>query len=429
MHRWTVHTLSLLILLAGLFSLAPAGDNDKAQRPPRTGLEDADLASFDEIMESFVIENKVPGAALAVAKDGRLVYARGFGYADPDAKTPVAPRALFRIASISKPITAAAILRLVEMGKLRLDDPVFALLKIEALPGIEPDPRLKQITVRQLLEHTGGFDRGKSFDPMFRPIKIAKAVNAPPPADPEHIICYMMGQQLDFSPGTRYAYSNYGYCVLGRVIEKVTGKSYETFVRDAILEPLHMSNTRLGKTLEHAKGEVRYVDLKGRTAAAVVGPERGKQVPLPYGTWYLEAMDAHGGWLSSAPDLVRFGSSFDDPAKCPILKADNIRTMFARPAGRPGHDKAGKPLDSYYGCGWQVRVVDGKGITTWHNGALDGTATMLFRRWDGLCWAALFNARENPSGEYLGGLIAARVNEAADRVKHWPAKDLFKNGG
>jgi CubicO group peptidase (beta-lactamase class C family) len=430
MTRWTVRAMSLWLLLLGLLAAAPAGDKKKAARPPRTGLDDPDLACFDEMMERFMEDNEVPGAALAVAKDGRLVYARGFGYADPDAKAPVAPRALFRIASISKPITAAAILRLVELGKLKLEDAAFELLKIAPPDGVEPDPRLKQVTIRALLQHTGGFDRAKSFDPMFRPIVIAKSLNAEPPAGPRAVIRYMLGQKLDFDPGSRYAYSNFGYCVLGRVIEDVSGKGYEAFVRDEILNPLQMRETRLGKTLEPAEDEVKYVDPKGRTAPAVVGPQRGKPVPLPYGTWYLEAMDAHGGWLSSGPDLVRFASALDRPEQCPILKADSIRALFARPAGLAGHDKNGKTRDLYYGCGWQVRIVDSKSgaMHMSHNGALDGTAAMLVRRSDGTCWAVLFNARVNRRGQYLVGLIDPLVHEAADRVKHWPAKDLFKKG-
>ncbi len=159
----------------------------------------------------------------------------------------------------------------------------------------------------------------------------------------------------------------------------------------------------------------------------MVGPQLGKPVPPPYGAWYLEAMDAHGGWLSSAPDLVRFAAAFDRPERCPILKADSIRTMFARPAGLAGARKNGEPRDVYYGCGWNVRVVDAQGaIHTWHNGALDGTATILVRRSDGLCWAVLFNARANPRGQYLAKLIDPLVHDAADQVKRWPAKDLFK---
>ena len=150
-----------------------------------------------------------------------------------------------------------------------------------------------------------------------------------------------------------------------------------------------------------------------------MGPRLGKPVPWPYGGWCLESMDSHGGWIASAEDLVRFAAAFDDPDHCKILGAKSIETMFARPPGAAGEDKDGKPAASYYGCGWAVQPVgDGK-ANTWHNGSLDGTSTLLVRRWDGLTWAVLFNSRQAKGGE-PAGLIDPLVHEAADAVKHWP---------
>jgi N-acyl-D-amino-acid deacylase len=270
-----------------------------------------------------------------------------------------------------------------------------------------------------LLQHTGGFDRAKSFDPMFRPVIIAKDLGVPPPAGPEHVIRYMLGQPLDFDPGSRYAYSNYGYCVLGRIIECVSGQSYESFVRNEVLKPLGATATKLGKTLERAAGEVKYRDAKPRQGTAILGPDFGKLVPMPYGAWQLEAMDAHGGWISTATDLVRFASAFDRPEQCPLLKPASIDAMFARPHGRAGYDDAGKPLSNYYALGWNVRP-QGAGRTTTHMGSLDGTATVLVRRHDCVDWAVLFNGRSNAKGEYVGKLIEPLMNEAATKVKRWP---------
>jgi N-acyl-D-amino-acid deacylase len=291
---------------------------------------------------------------------------------------------------------------------------------------------LKQITIRHLLQHTAGWDRAVSFDPMFRPVAIAKERTVQPPAGPKDVIQYMLKRKLDFNPGERYAYSNFGYCILGRVIEKVTGQPYDKAVQKHVFDPIGVKDTQLGRTLTTAKNEVKYV-AKGRKANAIIGPNFGKPVPLPYGAWHLEAMDAHGGWISTASDLVRFGAAFNEPAKCKILKADSIKTMFARPQGLAGHDKDGGKMDVFYGCGWLVRTLTpstkGRGeerINTWHNGALDGTATILVRRHDGLTWAVLFNARANPKGEYLGGLIDPLVHQAADKVKAWPKRDWFK---
>ncbi len=266
---------------------------------PITGAADPDLAPFDDLMLKFMADNQVPGAALAVAKDGKLVYARGFGHADQQLGLPVQPGLRFRVASISKPITAAMVLRLIELGLLKMDDPVFEFLKI-TLPA-DADPRLKKITIKHLLQHTGGFDRDKLFDPMFRPILIAKVQGVKPPAGPTDIIHYMTKQKLDFDPGERYAYSNFGYCILGRVIERATGQSYEAAVQKHVFDPIGVKNTQLGHTLTAAKNESHYFDAKNRTAKAIMGPDFGKPVPLPYGTWHLETMDAHGGWISSAP--------------------------------------------------------------------------------------------------------------------------------
>src|SRR5262249_38653171 len=157
-------------------------------------------------------------------------------------------------------------------------------------------------------------------------------------AKAEHIIRYMMGKPLDFGPGKDYAYSNFGYCLLGRVVEQVSGQSYENYVRGAILNPLGMKHTRLGKSLlsERAPGEVKYYDRE-HFGPAVVGPNLGKKVPTPYGAFYIEAMDAHGGWISSAPDLLRFACSYDKTPPHRLLKPADVALTFARPKGPSGY--------------------------------------------------------------------------------------------
>jgi N-acyl-D-amino-acid deacylase len=388
-----------------------------------TGPTNSDLEPFDRLMTSFMAQHKVPGGALAVTRSGRLVYARGFGYANLEAKQPVQPTSLFRIASLSKPITAVAVLQLAEQGKLKLDDKVFDILRftphLEA--GGSVDPRLRGITLLHLLQHTGGWDSAKSFDPMFRSVEIAKSLGVAPPATQEHIIRYMMGKPLQFDPGERYAYSNFGYCLLGRVIEAVTGKPYDEYVRAAVLAPLGITDMRIGTTLPsgRAPSEVKYYDHKGRTGPAVVGGKIGDPVPCPYGAWYLEGFDSHGGWIASAADMVRFAAAFDDPQHCCLLRPATIQTMFARPKGLAGHEPDGRPKDSYYACGWSVRPVGDK-ANHWHAGRVDGTATLLVRRHDGLDWAVLFNTDSSPDGTFLVDLIDPLVHRAADAVKKWP---------
>lgn len=399
---------------------------------PVTGVANPALEPFDQATSAFLQEHKVPGAALAVTWKSKLVYARGFGYADVEKKEPVEPNALFRIASVSKPLTAVALMQLIAKEKISPDDKVTSLMKLEAfLPkGAKADPRWKQITVRQCLQHTGGWDREKSFDPIGRPLEIAKTLGIRPPVTPNHVIRYMMGQPLDFDPGERFAYSNLGYLILGRLIEVVTGQDYEAYVKREVLRPLGITAPQLGRALveNRAKGEVRYYDAKGRTAPALYPPRLGQQVPIQYGGENLEGFEAHGGWIASAVDLVRFAAAFDDPEKCLILGAKSIEEMWARPPGAAGLEADGKPKAAYYGCGWSVRPTGSAGgANTWHFGKISGTESVLVRRVGGLNWAVLFNTHHNPEGKSLSGLIDGRLHEAADKVKTWPEIDLFSN--
>ncbi len=397
---------------------------------PVTGEHDRRLESFDKLMTSFIEAHRLPGAALAVTRHGKLVYARGFGFADEETKEPVQAAALFRIASVTKPFTATAVLQLADKNRFQLTDRVLDHIPFQPYlePGARPDPRWHKITIRQLLHHTGGWDRDKSYDPIGIPWKIAKALKTPPPVAPIQIVHYMMGQPLDFDPGARYNYSNLGYLILGRLIEAITKQPYEAHVRKSVLAPLGITSMKLGRALaEHrSKGEVRYYDPKRRTGPALYPPHVGQSVPLQYGAENFEGFEAHGGWIASAPDLVRFASAFDQPARCPILSERGIETMWERPPGRAGQDANGKPADNFYACGWSVRPVGKNGRNTWHNGGITGTSTLLVRRFDGLNWAVLFNTDADHKGKAPADEIDSPMHAAADAVKAWPDIDLFE---
>lgn len=407
---------------AGLAPLALAmplrGDG-----PVQTGKTMAGLVSFDRLMVSFIETNKVPGAALAVTRQGKLVYSRGFGYADVEKKEAVEPAALFRIASVSKPVTAVGILKLIENGKLKLDDKVIDHVKLK--PHLDEtaavDARWPKITLRHLLNHTGGWDRDKSYDPITITPKIAKALKIEYPVRPDDVCRYMMGQPLDFDPGERYSYSNLGYLLLGRVIENATGRKYEEYVKKEILAPLGITTMQLGRALleNRVKGEVKYYDSKNRTGPALYGPDRGR-LPITYGGSNLEGYEAHGGWIASAPDLVRFASAFNDPKRCPILKPETIAMMCERPPGLPGRTPKGMAKAVFYACGWNVRPHDDGTRDTWHSGLIGGTSTLLLRRGDGVNWAVLFNMDHNAENKVLSALIDPLIHEAADAVKSWP---------
>ena len=406
-----------------LFANEQKASEKNANERPVSGKTHQDFAPFDEMMMRFVEEHDVPGAALAVTRNSRVVYSRGFGHADVEQKLPVRPDSLFRIASVSKPITAVAVLQLVQASKFGLNDRVFDVLPATDWLPSKHDERLKRISVKQLLQHTAGWDRDKSFDPIGVPHKVATVVNHPLPVSPEDVVRYTLTLPLDFDPGTRHAYSNVGYLLLGRLIEKASGQKYEAYVKEHVLKPVAVTRMQLGRSGKEdlVPDEVHYDDAKNRTSPAVNGPHLGETVPLVYGGENFEAFEAHGGWIASAVDLVRFASDFDRPAASKLLKPKSIATMWARPEGEAGHQSDGQPRDAYYGCGWSVRPVGDRGNgNAWHNGLIAGTSALLVRRFDGLNWAVLFNTDHDQHGKVLSGLIDSLIHKAADRVKHWP---------
>lgn len=370
-----------------------------------------ETAPLDEMMIEFIERHDVPGAALAVSKGGEVVYSRGFGFAELSSRERVQPESLFRIASISKPITAVAVMQLVERGALSLDENPFKVIGFgHLLDSAGCDERLERVTVRHLLAHQGGWDRSVSYDPMFQTRRIQEEFGLTGAPGTRDIIRFMLSEPLDFDPGERYAYSNFGYCVLGRVIEAVTGAPYDEAVRARVLTPLGIEDMQIGRSLpeDRVDGEVVYHDQEKRARVPVKA--RGRRVPIGY-AHDQEVMDSHGAWIASAADLARFAGAFSDPSSCPLLTEESVGAMWAPQKEQPGA--------VWYGLGWQVRDVGGGRKNAWHTGLLTGgTSTIMVRRHDGLSWAVLFNTdRSGTSGETLSGLIDPLVHRAVNEVK------------
>jgi CubicO group peptidase (beta-lactamase class C family) len=369
----------------------------------QTGPDVPELSAFDTTMKDFMTTRKVSAASLAITYKSRLVFARGYTWSKAACPT-TEPTSLFRIASLSKSITSAGIFKLVEENKLSLDDKVVDILPFGTPEGQTPDPNLGKVTILDLLEHLGGWDRNKAFDPMFADKKISKALGVPMPITQADIITFMNGQPLQYTPGTKYAYSNYGYCLLGRVIEQKTGLSYEDYIKKFILSPLGITTMQIG----HSK-------VKDRAPGEVIYESKNEAV---YGAFNLENMDSHGGWLASAPDLVRFAAAFDNPENCPILSADSIEKMFSLPTtiSRDNY----KPGEYYYACGWEVRDYGNGRRNTWHTGSLPGCYTFMARWSNGVDCVVLFNKR-GPDFNKIDPILSSTVKS----ISNWPDNDLF----
>jgi len=369
---------------------------------------------------------RVPGGQLAVAKDGRLVLDRGYGFADAAARTPVQPDNLFRIASVTKTITTVAILALVDDGQLALADKVFPLLAFAPPPHATVDPRLNEITVQDLLVHAGGWDSTKSFDPQYLPWSrmAAATVGTEDPPEAATIVRFMLGQPLDFAPGTESVYSNFGFNVLGRVIEKVSGQSYADFTLARVLNRAGVTGMRIAGTrvLERAPGEVYYANPADLPLQPSVFWGEGF-VPAAYGSYYLKAMDAHGGWIATAADLARFATTIDGQHGPALLKPATVRAMVTTPRPKAGATGAGNPPVSA-GLGWDITPVAG-GVEWAHAGALEGSnAAWLFRGADGLTLAYVFNTLPNDFVPFFDESFQM-LRAAAKAVTSWPTHDLF----
>jgi N-acyl-D-amino-acid deacylase len=412
-----------LVSLGALALLALGAGEARAEAtgPALPGLE-----AYDELMTALLKKWEVPGAGLVVARRDKLLLARGYGLASKERKIPVEPTSLFRLASLSKTITAVAVLQLVQAGRLKLDDQVLPILgDIGPRPDRITDARVHAITVRHLLQHSGGFDRERSGDLVFMPYAAdaARRQGGPLPPDCPTVLRDALEHTLDFAPGERFAYSNVGYCILGRVVERVTGSAYEHYVREHVLAPAGAARLRVGRTLHPAEGEVTYYDYRGAKEVKAM-PGFGPTVaPQPYGAFALETMDSYGGWIGAPIDYLRFILAIDGRRGGPLLNAATLVQMNARELKESpdGDESAGHGV--YYGLGIRIRPVR-SGVNLFHTGSIPGTSTLAVRTADGFAWVVTFNSRPQDKNGFRGevdrGLWAAK-----GKVKHWPGGDLF----
>jgi CubicO group peptidase (beta-lactamase class C family) len=370
-----------------------------------------EFAGAEKTINSFMRKWSIAGASVAISKDGRLIFAKGFGYADTASRTETQPYSQFRIASISKLVTAIAVMKLHEEGKLSLNDKVFGPDGILNDPYFsEPkDKRVYGITVAQLLSHEAGWTQ-RYGDQMFMSILVAEKMGVKPPADTRTIVRFALDKRLHYTPGTGRAYSNLGYSILGLIIEKVSGISYEEYCRQTILEPLGIYDMTIAGNLpsEKAPFEVTYYE----PSDVVLKPSiygTGELVTPSYGGNDIKSLGGAGAWLATSPDLMRLMLAVDGFKTRPdILSDESIRFMT-------DNDNGFAPV------GWKTTVYNG---TWWRTGSFPGSAGMMKRQSDGISWVVLFN-----SSAWNGPEIYSYINNMMYRVlsqiKSWPEYDLF----
>lgn len=373
------------------------------------------VPELDRQIVALMDQWKVPGVGVGFVKNGILVSLRGYGLADSAGMETMRPDHLFRIASISKPITGVAVLKAIENGTLSLQDSLIDLLPDLMPPGGPVDPRVRGITVEQLLHHRAGWDRAVAGDPMFTPhlLQVASDLGIPAPPPVDSIARWLLGQPLQFQPGTQFRYSNVGYMILGRILERVTGMSYEQYVTGQILAPMGVTSAAIGLTrrVDRLPGEVVYYSSHpGGTSMYGDG-----FVSAAYGSSFdLPSTDSHGGWVISVADLLRFAIAVDGDPVTPEFLSPQWQQYMVQDGG------------GGYGAGWFLNP------SNWnHSGGLPGTSTILVTYvnpiqrpgLDGFSVAILLNAWPQVPNFSTGFYTA--LLDAAEAVGSWPTNDLF----
>ena len=364
----------LLLLLGGL-----AG----SLHPVSAQLSDAAAtAEFDRIFQEYYKADG-PGAAVLVAKKGKIIYQKAIGKADLELDVPLRPDHVFRIGSVTKQFTAAAILRLAEEGKLTLND--------ELTKFIPDYPTLgKRITVEQLLNHTSGI---KSYTNM----EAWDAQTRRKDFTPTELVDYFKSQPMEFEPGTDWNYNNSGYILLGFIIEKVSGKTYAEYIDEQFFKPLGMKNSYYG--------DVQPI-IKNRADGYSQGGPNGAYTHAEYLS--MTQPYAAGSLLSTVEDLFTWTKAVHSGK---VLKPESLKKAFTPYMLPNGYD-------TRYGYGWQIGNLLGT-ATVEHGGGINGfLSILLYVPGEDVCVAMLSNCDCSPPSEAAAKMAAALLGK--------PFQPLFK---
>ncbi|WP_442508497.1 serine hydrolase [Novipirellula sp. SH528] len=342
--------LLCLLLCGGITGRVEAQDPVASADPDSAAAVVSDTETpqqkLDQKLDS-VDASELPGLSLLVARDGKVIYRRAIGLANLEDSIPVTAKTKFRIGSITKQFTAAAILRLVAENKLALDDTLDQFL---------PDfPRGNEITIHQLLNHTSGIPSFTETEKFWQGVT--------QPTTESEVIASFSQLPLAFEPGTQFHYNNSGYFLLGYIVGQVSGKSFGDYLQETFFKPLRMTDTGIHSpnlNLEHEAHGYSLEDDEFKPAL----------------NWHMSQVDGAGAMYSTVDDLMLWNEA---------IFAGQVLTSELR-------KKAFTPYQNSYGYGWSIGKHRGL-RTIGHNGGLNGFVSSLIRYPDqNLTVIALHNA-------------------------------------
>jgi CubicO group peptidase (beta-lactamase class C family) len=343
----------------------------------------SDIAKMDAAANNYMTTQGVSGLSFAVTKNGKLVFAKAYGYADPATYEEMSPNHTMRIMSISKSVTGAGIMKLLEQNKITMNQHVFGPNSILGSKYATPanKQKLNDITITQLLHHTSGL-RTCNGEPEFW--------NASKTYDDAMNMLLASNDLLENDPNTKSVYSNTGYFVLAGVIEKLSGQSYETYIRNNVLTP-------------GGVGSSMYVGL------ASGGLKSNEAHYMQDGKPNMQLWAGFGGWVARPIDLLKYLGSVDGATPpADIIKA-STHTILTDDV----------PLSPGYGCGWGV-----SGDKQSHNGANGASRSWLAEIGNGLSFSVIINkAPSNDPGGHEK--LRDELSAAIKSVSVFPGYDLF----
>ena len=374
-----------------------------------------ELHAMDSIMQRYLKRWEIHGAQLAISRHDSLLYARGFGYADKDRKIPMEPSYIMRMASVSKLVTATGIMKLRDMGKIRLSDKVFGpkgILNDTFYVNSIRDKRYFDITVEQLLRHKAGFTN-YAGDAIFSTRYIMQQNHLTTPPDHRTLLRIVLRRHLGYTPGTAQRYCNIGYTLLSLIIEKRTGMSYENFMQRYVLYPagcydFHIAGNYLK---DRRKNETVYY----MHSSSVPVPEfnnSGRMVVRCYGENDITTALGAGAWVASAAELCRLVASIDGDRTVPdVISPQAVKLMTQE---MPDHQ---------FSLGWNFTPRNRPWIRT---GSLVGTSALVLRYPDGECWVFITNTSTWKGHKFSQDTMALFEKLRKRFGSKMPKRNMFK---
>ena len=373
-----------------------------------------ELHDMDSIMRRYLKRWELNGAQLAVTRNDSLLYVKGYGWADKERNVLMEPCHIMRMASVSKLVTAGGIMKLQEMGRLKLSDKVFGpqgILNDTTYINSIRDKRYYDITVEQLLRHKAGFNN-YAGDPRSstRYIMMQNRLTTPPTH--RELLRILLRRHLGYTPGTGRCYSNLGYTILSMIIEKRSGMSYEQFMQDKVLRPAGCFDFHIAGIYyrDRRPNEVRYY-MHGGSEPVYEYNNSGKKVDKCYGDTDIPRLAGAGAWAASAAELSRLIASIDGCSVLPdVISPQSVKAMTQQ---MPSGD---------YSLGWNYTPVGRPWIRT---GSLSGTSALVMRYPDGQCWILLTNTSTWKGHGFSIDTISLFEKLRKKYMKLMPKRNLF----